>query len=575
MRVSAHKFSSMQTSRLSIAGTITHRRAWLWISARRLALLAALVTLTGLGFRLAGIAYGLPYFYGPPDVEAVRTRFEVITPNGSDEPQFVNATMRLLANRSLNPEYFAQPGTPLMYMGVILYMGVLGLGMITGAIPSLDAASDLLYEDPTVYYLSFRLLVAVIGTATVPLVYLIGRRLFDYRAGLVAALIFAASPIHIYLSKVIRADALMILLLVAAFWFCLDIIERGTWRAYMLAGVFTGLAVVSKYPAAVFVLVVVAAHAMRWHQGEWDHRKLVAAGLATLAGAFIGSPYAFLDFPAVLQAVNKEAEPHLGGASEGLLGDALWYLRGALPNSVAPVGALLAGAGAALCLRSGDRRQWLLLIFPPLFLIFICTLGIRWERWLIPIIPFVCLWLGGAVSVIARQLDRVRRPLGTLAALGLAALMFLPLAQLNVSYARLLIAPETRTLARQWMIEHIPPGSRVLMERHGPQPPRDLFTYFEERRGVIQRINPQTRRLLNVYAVGELGKLHDLDQIAQEDIDYLVLTDYYARYLAEAHLYPDMIARYEEIRALGETVYEIFPNPPLHAGPHVTIVRLN
>ena len=529
------------------------------------------VTLVGLGFRLHGIAYGLPYFYGPPEVEAVRTGFARATASGSDEPQFVNATMRLLAHRSLNPEYFAQPGTPLMYMGAVLYVGVIGTGLVSGAFASIEDASVLFASDPTIFYLTFRLLVAVIGAASVPLVYMIGRRMFGRRAGLIAAAVFAVSPIHVYLSKVIRGDVLMIFFLLAAFWFCLDIVQRASWRGYVLAGAMTGLAVVCKYPAATFIPVIVAAHLLA---GKMDHRKLVASGAACVAGAFIGSPYVFLDFAAVLAAVRQESLVHLSGVGKGFLPDLVWYLGSPLVNSISAAGVVLMVVGVGLCVASKDRARWLLLLFPLIFIVFITGVGILWERWIVPAIPFLCLIAGFAAVWIADRLGRIQKQAGVAAVMGAARVMSLPLAQLSVLHGDYLIAPETRTLARAWMLEHIPQGTRVLLERHGPQPPKALFTTFEERRGEVTPIDI-SQRTEHLYAVGELGLLKDFDQIGATGIEYMVLTDYYSRYLEEAAAWPEMIARYETLRGMGEIIYEIKAQAGAYSGPHITIIRLN
>lgn len=538
---------------------------------RRVYLALIFVTLAGLGLRLYNIDYGLPFFYGPPEIEAIRTDFAVISPSGSDELQFVRATIRLLQERTLNPAYFAQPGTPLMYMGTVLFGGMFGTGIISGVYPDMAAARWVFNYEPAPFYLAYRMLVALIGTASIPLVALIGRRVVGARAGLIAALIFALSPLHVLLSKVIRADTLMVFMLLAAFWFCLDIIKRGTWRAYLLAGFFVGLAVVSKYPAAVFVAVIFVAC---WLDARRDFRKLVASGAACVLGVFVGSPYALLDFSGVLAAVSQEAEIHLGGGSEGLLLDMIWYLRVVLPNGVSLVGVALAAVGAVLIWRSGSAAKRLLLVFPPVFLVFICTLGIRWERWLVPVIPFVALWIGHAAVVIAARVGRWRQGGRLVALAALVLMMSLPLLYLDMKFGWYIGQPETRTIARQWMIDNIPPGSRILIERHGPQPPKDLFRYYEERREEIIAVDADARPYRDLYAYGELARLADLDAIAEWDIDYLVLSDYYDQYLAEAHLYPERVAQYEALHALGEVVYEIRAVPGQTAGPHLMIVRV-
>ncbi len=534
-----------------------------------------LVAGVGLGFRLFGLGYGLPYFYGPPDVRAVLSGFQIIVPYASDELQFVEATIRLLADRTLNPAYFAQPGTPLMYLAALMFAIIIGAGMLVGIFPSLDAASTLYHSDPTIYYLSYRLLVGCIDVGNILLVYAIGRHLFNHRIGLIAALIYALSPVNIYVAKVIRADALMLFFILAALWFCLRLLERNSWRDYLLAGFFTGLAIVSKYPAATFIPVLIVAHLMLWRrEGKADHRKLLAAFLAIGGGAFIGSPYVFLDFQSTLTAVFKESEGHLSGMSEGALRDIVWYLGNILPITISIAASLLAAVGTFLCLRSADQRYRLLLIFPVIYLLFISMLGIRWERWLTPLIPFAGLLAAYALVTLAQSLRRWHRYLPPAVLLVLLALIAFPLVRTNILYGTLLNRPETRTIARQWMIDQLPADSRVLIERHGPQPPKDQFRYYEEYQGGLRAVDTAERPFNNLYAYGELGALADLEVIAAEGIDYLILSDFYDRYLAEAELYPAQVNRYEQIRALGDIVYEIQPVAGQISGPRVTVIAL-
>ncbi len=82
--------------------------------------------------------------------------------------------------------------------------------------------------------ISVRLLSVLIGVAAVPLIYLAGRRLFGQRVpadsagkvGLLAALLLAISPFHIYYSQEVRMYGLVTLLGLATLYFA---IVRGRW----------------------------------------------------------------------------------------------------------------------------------------------------------------------------------------------------------------------------------------------------------------------------------------------------------------------------------------------------------
>ena len=91
---------------------------------------------------------------------------------------------------------------------------------------------------------------AVLGVLTVPAVFLAGRRLFDARVGLIAAVLCAASPFQVYYSQEHRYYALLLLLGTLSIWCLLTAIDwpgtdrhRATrprpwaWRSYVVFSV--------------------------------------------------------------------------------------------------------------------------------------------------------------------------------------------------------------------------------------------------------------------------------------------------------------------------------------------------
>jgi len=72
---------------------------------------------------------------------------------------------------------------------------------------------------------ALRLLSVVIGTATIPLLYILARKLFtDHRIALVAAFLLAISPFHIYYSQEVRMYGLVTLLGLASIYLCVQLL---------------------------------------------------------------------------------------------------------------------------------------------------------------------------------------------------------------------------------------------------------------------------------------------------------------------------------------------------------------
>jgi uncharacterized membrane protein len=130
-----------------------------------------------------------------------------------------------------------------------------------------------------------RLLSVIFGVATVVLIYLLAKTLFDERTGLVAALITAIAPFHVQYSQETRMYALLGLLLMAATWCFIKAWreevnssppnplsvarQRGgeakeqiatpvwkKWRYWLGFGLFAGLAMYTQQLAAFYLVAI-------------------------------------------------------------------------------------------------------------------------------------------------------------------------------------------------------------------------------------------------------------------------------------------------------------------------------
>ena len=508
------------------------------------------------GFRAYHLNYDLPFLYD------------------QDEPMFVEHTLTMLKNHDPNPHWFGPPASTTMYLLALVYAGVFAGGRAIGVFHSVEDFKNLYYADPSVFYLSGRIVSLVFGVATVVLLYKIGKRMFGTTAGLLAAAVVALSPPHISLSQQVRMDVQMVFLLVAAYWYCLNIIEKQDWKSYLLAGFLTGLACVTKYPAAVFTLVIACAHFAAHPAFDLrNHKKLVGSALATVIGAFVGSPFLFFDFATVLRDVVQEARPeHLGATGEGLLRNLLWYLNGPTPEAVSIAGSVLVVVGIIGCLLSKERSKILLVVFPLAFLIFISSLHLKWNRWFLPEVPFLALLLAFGVITLRTWCERkFGHRVGVAITTIVVAIAVGPLFVRSINYARELATPYSSTVARQWMTERVPATSRVLVEVYGPQLPLGLFKVFvvDDRGNLV----PAKDVALNVMPSWDIGRIADSKQLASQNIEYVVLSDE-SRFYAESQRYSKEVGNYERTIAGGQVVFDIDPVAEKRRGPRIRIFKL-
>jgi 4-amino-4-deoxy-L-arabinose transferase-like glycosyltransferase len=100
---------------------------------------------------------------------------------------------------------------------------------------------------------------ALMGVASVALVYDLTRRRFGRAAGFVAGLVLATTPIAVAISRHNNPDALLVLCSVGALWFVVRALEDGRTRWLVLAGVCVGLGFETKMSAALLVVPGLAA----------------------------------------------------------------------------------------------------------------------------------------------------------------------------------------------------------------------------------------------------------------------------------------------------------------------------
>ena len=130
-----------------------------------------------------------------------------------------------------------------------------------------------------------RSLSALFGTATIPLAYVIGRRLASPRAGLVAAALVAFSPLLVWFSQEARPYALLVLLTGVSFLLFARALERPSGRVLAGWAVASALAFATHYFAGLVILpeLVWLAYRVR----PWQRMAAAVAGFAVVPIALI------------------------------------------------------------------------------------------------------------------------------------------------------------------------------------------------------------------------------------------------------------------------------------------------
>jgi hypothetical protein len=419
---------------------------------------AALASLLGIAcvLYLGGVWRELPFYYE------------------GDERVLVQLAVRMAVSEDPNPHWFGNPGSTVLYPLALLYRLT---DVAWNGAPLLGPDRPLLERfrsDPGPFYLAGRSLNVAYALGSLPLLWLIGRRAFSDASALGGVLFAMLCPLTLTHAQMVRTDASGLFFAMLALWACLRVLEDPSARRFIAAGAAIGLAVASRYFLAALLAPLSGASLCVLRRAQRQGR-LVSAVLSVLAGfaaapaAFAAvSPYFFLDFPEALSSLRGEARTSHPGA-DGLspVGNLVFYAGDVIPGQLSLPVAILAGVGLAIAIIRGGAGGRVVALFVSAFLLGIGMSPLHWPRWIIPILPLLAVFAAAELeALLARAFagPRLRPFTGLAVAIGLLALAVLPGLRTGKQALRG-FRPTTRLLARAWLVEHLPAGAKVVVER--------------------------------------------------------------------------------------------------------------
>ena len=414
-----------------------------------------------------------------------------------------------------------------------------------------------------------RLLSALLGSATILVVYAIGRRLYSEREGLTAAFLYSVAYIPILFSHQIALDVPMTFFFALSLYFCVLIAQRRRWSDYLLAGVLGGLAVATKYNGIFIFAAVFLSHlltqpgAKRKAVRALLDRNLYLAAVAGIAGFFAGHPYALLKF-----------KNFLGGTRLLLQGvhETEWFLKPIQPKTwiehiaynkqVLAVKNILTGEGpvflalillgvAAVCLRRNRKTVWLALSGLAYFIGAISYLGFSRHRDL-PAFAIFYAFLGmsgiGLIRESGGRSKAARRAAGLIVAAAFVALEF---GAWTKSFY--LWEDDTTEIAERWIRRNVPVTSTI---------GKEWFT-------------PPLREREPRYETFSRAYIFSRDFAPYSRFDYLITSSAaYGHFFKNEKFYPEHLRLYRSLRVDNERVKDFFFWDIEYKNPELNIYRV-
>ena len=416
---------------------------------------ALLAVILGIGAlcRIWGLDFGLPYTQARPD------------------ETYIIDVARALLSGTAPPRHYDYPW---LYMGLVsvLYIAYYLLGAALGTFHSL---SDMITSWRThwePFFLLSRALSAGFGTATVWVVFRIGRRLWDEWTGLLAALFLSLAFLHARDSHFGTTDVATVFFIVWAIDLLIAAHHERRGARFAAAGLIAGLAAATKYSALLLAVPITASyvlHVMNGSRGQAERdRRVLVFGAAFLAGFSIGVPFLFTDaghFVAAMQLLwdsmrvgNQGLDPGSGYAFHLALS-----LRHGLGLPLLVTGI----AGALLIAWREPQVAALLLSFP--FTYYLVAGGVRnlFVRYAVPLVPFLCLSGARAVSLLAARScvlwssAPAGRDVPGWVGLLVGAAIVAPSARAIWRFDQVISRTDNRVMVARWFATNVPSGCSV------------------------------------------------------------------------------------------------------------------
>ena len=411
--------------------------------------------------RYWGIDFGLPHTRSRPDEE------------------FLIAMAHRFMQGHLDPDFFIYPPLYAYGLTVVYFVYYLWgyIGGVFGA-PIDVAASWHSYWEP--FFLLSRFQSAALGTATVLVIYRMGLRLFDRETAVAAAFLLALAFLHSFLlalaflhardSHFGTVDVAQTLLILLSIHFLLRAHQRPGWHAYVGAGALGGLAMATKYNAALLCVPFIADWALHILKSRGARvraafdRRIVFFAVPLVLVFLAAAPYTIFGFERFMETVQFIRQGLRTGAGFADLGygwthHVSWTLRYGLgiPLLVASLVGLMASA------RKDWKSTLLLCGFPVAYYVVMGSYRWVFARYMVPVVPFLCLFAAVGIVWVGRHVTSTRPGMPrALVTVGLTVAVLWPSASRLLQFDRLVTRTDSRVVAARWVYDHVPAGSTIL-----------------------------------------------------------------------------------------------------------------
>lgn len=467
-------------------------------------------------FVLRGIDFGLPDLF-------------------HNDEHFIVEQAVTVASGNMHLTWFDWPGSTLIYTNASAFA-------IFSAVHNLVAHAhftprEWFRADHSDFYMLARMQTALFAFGVLALTILIGKTWKNFQTGIIAAAFLGTSFLLTRHAHYITPDVPLAFFLLSATYSGLRIGESGDRKWYILGGIAVGLGIMTKYTGVAGIIPVLFGHVI--YTRRLVTRDLLFFGGVTLLAITIASPYVWIELPRVVSSIAKVAgAEHVGRDALNIGERARFYKRALFTGS----GNFIFIAACYDIIAVLFKRHWtsLLLAATALFYFLgIVSLGIVWERYMVPLAPLIALFAADAFTAKASSIRGKRERLISPGVVALVLILPSLTRSLIMSEIFARTQNDTRFQARAWVEKNLPEGTMIAQEGQTP-------------RLSVQRYHTETVQYLSMRALADYEARGVQYVIASSEMDDRFFASDSAEYDDERAFYTALFQTRERVfRAEG------------------------
>lgn len=373
-----------------------------------------------------------------------------------DERNIDMAVSKINFFSQLNPGFFAY-GSFSMYLYRLL-----------GEVFATITKSHVWVYDWEAISLIGRSLSALFSTTTIPLIFLLAKKIFDKKVAYVSAIIATFTVSFIQSAHFSTTESLLILLATSTCLLSLIIFHNPSLKNYIFTGIVLGISVATKITSLSFILFMFASQAVILLKNKHGFFKknlfftiFLLVGFLTFT---LSSPYVFLNSVKFLESMEYESGVAIGSLSVvyTLQFDKTIPYLFQIKNFFWQMGpiALFSLLGLVLlAVKTVIQKNYKLFIFLSFPLIYFFYAGYwhtKFIRYMVLILPFLIIAASYFLVVISTKLKTIGKSL-SIVILSITILW-------AFAFFSIYTREQTRIKASKWIYQNIPIGSKILGE---------------------------------------------------------------------------------------------------------------